>query len=436
MGNDIRNTNSVESMLDILFDRTAETEQKMACCSCLIDNKKYIVAMDISNAPYLILLIFNTENEQHFILKTEEDWDDVVKKVCGFLDCSDKNELTVSDFGSYWYSRLEPDSSIITEEIELEPDSSIVTEAIEQKRKFFICSYPETFEDHYDPCDENGRSVLLITEFSDDFKQVHFYVHFENTDEAFHLSEATDTPDLVRNLYCELCDYEENLQIKEREELNRFYPQNKYDAADYAQVKSLFLKAISNAFKSDIGIYSFRFRTDAGSYAAEIIAVSSELNEVRVIIHNIDTKQNFTRTFSGRKFFEEIFTVDLFIALFPEEAKEIYNRESFDPEFDTTRQEITEILDKASKEGSAGCSFYGVNKDIPELGAEYSADAVLEKDSNQIRLTVKDTFKENVSYECTVEVGMPYDGLFSGLYQFLYPKRIALSIEDIRKSYN
>ncbi len=137
MGNDIRNTNSVESMLDNLFDRTVETEQKMACCSCFIDNKKYIVAMDISNAPYLILLIFNTENEQHFILKTEEDWDDVVKKVCGFLDCSDKKELSVSDFGSYWYSRLEPDSSIITE-------------AIEQKRKFFICSYPETFEDHYD----------------------------------------------------------------------------------------------------------------------------------------------------------------------------------------------------------------------------------------------------------------------------------------------
>lgn len=122
--------------------------------------------------------------------------------------------------------------------------------------------------------------------------------------------------------------------------------------------------------------------------------------------------------------------------LFPEEAKEIYNRERFDPEFDAARQKITDILDKASKEGSAGCSFYGVNKDIPELGAEDSADAILEKDSNQIRLTVKDTFKESVSYECTVQVGTPYNKLFSGLYQFLYPKRIVLSIEDIRNSYD
>lgn len=44
MGKDIRNTNSVESMLDNLFARTVETRQKMACCSCFIDNKKYIIS--------------------------------------------------------------------------------------------------------------------------------------------------------------------------------------------------------------------------------------------------------------------------------------------------------------------------------------------------------------------------------------------------------
>ena len=189
MGNDIRNINSVESMLDDLFDLTAETEQKMACCRCFIDDNKYIVAMDISDAPYLNLLIFSTEDGRYFILKTEEEWDDVVKKVCAFIACSDNSELSVSLYSSYWYSRLEP-------------NSSIVTQAIEQKRKLFICGYPETFEDHYDPCDETGRNVLLITEFSDDYKQVHFYVHFEDTNEAFHLSKATDTPDLVWNLYC------------------------------------------------------------------------------------------------------------------------------------------------------------------------------------------------------------------------------------------
>lgn len=423
MGNDIRNTNSVVSMLDNLFDRTVETEQKMACCSCSIDNKKYIVAMDISNAPYLILLIFNTESEQHFILKTEEDWDDVVKKVCGFLACSDQSEVSVSSYSSYWYSRLEP-------------DSSIVTEAIEQKRKFFICSYPETFEDHYDPCDENGRIVLLITEFSDDFKHVHFYVHFENTDEAFHLSEATDTPDLVWNLYCELCDYEEDLQIKEREELNRFYPQNKYDAVDYAQVKSLFLKAISNAFKSDIGIYSFRFRTDVSQYAAQIVAVSSELDEVRVIIHNIDNNQCFSRPVSGRRYFEEIFAVDLFIALFPEEAKAVYNKEHFDPLFIEIRQKIIEILDQAAKDGSSNCSFQAVNKEIPELGATYLAEVVKEKDGKDVRLTVKSSYRNNLSFEHTVEIGMPYEDMFNELYRFLYPCRIALLIEDIRNNYD
>lgn len=418
MENDIRNINSIESMLDDLFDRTVETEQKMACCSCFIDNKKYIVAMDISNAPYLILLIFNTEDGRHFILKTEEEWDDVVKKVCVFLDCSEQSKLSVSLYSSYWYSRLEP-------------NSSIVTEAIEQKRKLFICSYPETFEDYYNPMTETGETVLLITEFSDDFKQVHFYVHFEDTNEAFHLSEATDTPDLVWNLYCEFCDHEDALQVKEREELNRFYPQNKYDADDFPQVKSLFLKAINSAFKSDIGIYSFRFRTDAGNYVASVVAVTSELCEVRVMIHNIDTNQTFTRQVPDSRFFEEIFAVDLFIELFSEEAKAIYNKEHFDPMFDKIEKEITGILDKAAKEGSADYRFYGVNKEIPGLREEYSAEAVQEKESNVVQLTIKCPYKKSISYDRTVEIGTSYDDMFSELYQFLYPDRIALFIEDI-----
>ena len=423
MGNDIRNINSVESMLDDLFDLTAETEQKMACCRCFIDDNKYIVAMDISDAPYLNLLIFSTEDGRYFILKIEEEWDDVVKKVCAFIACSDNSELSVSLYSSYWYSRLEP-------------NSSIVTEAIEQKRKLFICGYPETFEDHYNPCDETGRNVLLITEFSDDYKQVHFYVHFEDTNEAFHLSEATDTPDLVWNLYCDFCEREEALQVKEKEELNKFYPQNKYDAADYSQVKSLFLKAINEAFKSDIGIYSFRFRTDACHYAAQIVAVSSELDEVRVIIHNIDNNQCFSRPVSGRHYFEEIFAVDLFIALFPKEAKAIYNKEHFDPLFNEIRQKIIEILDQAAKDGSSDCSFQAVDKEIPQLGATYLAEVVKEKDGKDVRLTVKSSYRNNLSFEHTVEIGMPYEDMFNELYRFLYPDRIALLIEDIRNNYD
>lgn len=418
MGNDIRNINSVESMLDDLFDLTAETEKKMACCRCFIDNNKYIVAMDISDAPYLNLLIFSTEDGRYFILKTEEEWDDVVKKVCAFIACSDNSELSVSLYSSYWYSRLEP-------------NSSIVTEAIEQNRKLFICGYPETFEDHYDPCDETGRNVLLITEFSDDYKQVHFYVHFEDTNEAFHLSEATDTPDLVWNLYCEFFDREEALQIKEREELNRFYPKNEYAVSDFRQIKNLFLNSVNGAFKSGIGIDTFRFRTDSGQFAAQTIAISSELNEVRVIIHNIDNNQSFSRPVSGRNYFEEIFAVDLFIELFPLEAHALYQEKIFDPKFEKIKKQITDILDKVQQGSSSSCSFYAVNKDIPALAEEYSADAVLEKDRKLVHLTVKCPYKKNLSYEQAVEVGKPYDEMLKNLYQFLYPNRISLSIEDI-----
>lgn len=418
MGTDKRDINSVESMLDVLFDQAEDTKEGLACCSCFIDNRKYIVAMDLSYSSYLIMFIYNTENDKHFILKTKEEWDEVVKKVSDFLAYSDQSELDVSAYASYDYNRLEP-------------NSDIVTKAIEQKRNFFICSYPETFENHYDPRDETGRTVLLITEFSDDFKQVQFFVHFENTDEAFRLSGETDAPDLVWNLYREFCSYEEDLQIREREESNRFYPKNKYDASDFKKVKYRFLEAIKSTLRSDIGIYSFRFRTDTGDFVAEIIAVSSELDDVRVIIYNIDTDQTFSRQIPGRRFFEEIFAVDLYIELFPEEAKAIYNRKYFDPMFVTIRQQVTDILDKANKEGSADCIIYAVNKEIPELSAKYAAEAVLDKDGNQIRLTVKDTFRENELYERIVEVGQSYDTMFSELYQFLYPNRLVLSKEDI-----
>ncbi len=351
-------------------------------------------------------------------IEQSEDWGEADRKLSDFLGYSDQSELTVSSYASYWYSRLET-------------NSEIVTDSIEQKRKFFICCYQETFEDHYDPYDETGRTVLLITEFSDDFKQVHFYIHFKYTDEAFHLSGATDSPDLIWNLYCEFCGREEALQVKEREELNSFYPLNKYDAADFPQIKSMFLKAVNTAFKSDVGIESFRFRTDAGCHAASIIAVSSELNEVRVVIHNIDRNDYYSRTVSGRHYFEETFAVHLYIALFPQEAKAIYNKENFDPLFDKIRQKITEILDLAAKEGRAECSFQAVDKEIPELGSTYSAEAVQENDGKDVRLTVKCSYRKKLIFDQTVEAGALNDTLFQELYQFLYPERIALLREDI-----
>ena len=424
MGNDIRNINSIESMLDDLFERAKASEEKIACCKYIVDSREYIAAMDIVDAPYIVIFFYNTLNDNHLIVNIEksEDWEEANRKLFDFLGCSDHSELTVSSYASYWYSRLEP-------------NSDIVTEAIEQKRKFFICCYPETFNDHYDLCDETGRNVLLITEFSDDFKQVHFYIHFEYTDEAFHLSESTDSPELLWNLYCEFCDYEEELQVKEKEVLNKYYPQNKYAASDFRQIKAMFLKAINGAFKSDIGINSIRFRTDAGQFAVQIIAVSSELYEVRVIIHNIDYNQCFSRPVPGRDYFEKIFAVDLFKELFPEESKEIYNKDRFDDLFDKIRQKITGILNQAVETGCSSCSFQAVDKEIPELGATYSAEAVLEKESNLVRLSVKLQSRNRGSFEHTVEVGQVYDNLFDKLYQFLYPNRIVLLIEDIRNNY-
>lgn len=417
MGNNI---NSVASMLDDLFERAKASDRKLACCKCIVDNRECIAAMDIANASHIITFFYDSLHDNHFIVNIaqSEDWEEADRKISGFLGCSDRSILTITSYASYWYSRLET-------------NSDIVTDSIEQKRQFFICCYPETFDDHYDPSDEIGRYVLLITDFSDEFKQVHFYVHFEGTDEAFHLSEATNTPDLVWNMYCEFCDREEALQVKEREETNRFYPQTKYDVSDFRQIKSMFLKAVNRAFKSDIGIDSFRFRTDASSYAAEIIAVSSELSEVRVVIHNIDTNEYFSRTVPRRDYFEEIFVVDLFMALFPQEAKAIYNKKYFDPKFDKIQKEITVLLDKAVQEGTADYSFYGVNKEIPELGEKYEAEAKCEQNSNLVSLTVHIRSRKKPSFERTVEIGKPFEEMFSELYQFLYPDRIALLSEDI-----
>ena len=348
----------------------------------------------------------------------DSDWDDTAEKIAAFIGCSNKNELTVSEYSEYWYSRIEPDSNIISD-------------SIKQKRSFFICCYPETFEDHYDPMSETGETVLLITEFSDDFSSVHFYVHFLGTGTVFSLGGDTDYKELLNKTYDRFCEYQEELQIREREDDNRFYPQEKYIASDFTQVKARFCEAIGSAFKSDIGIYSFRFRTDAGNYAASAVAVSSELCEVRVMIHNIDTNQTFSRQVPDSRFFEEIFAVDLFIELFPKEAHALYQEKTFDPNFEKIKEQITDILDKARQGCPSSCRFHAWNKDIPELGEKYSADAVLEKSRKLIHLTVKCPYKADLSYEQTVKVGKPYDKILSGLYRFLYPNRIALLTEDI-----
>ena len=410
---------SVEEMLDALFDRADTSGNRLVCCKCFVENRKYIVAMSLSNSSANVF-IYNTEDNTYFIaaIASSEEWDDADKRIYDFFDCSNQNGLTISEYAENWYSRLEPNSNIISN-------------SIKQKRSFFTCCYPETFEDHYNPMDETGEIVLLITEFSDDFSSVHFYVHFLGTDTAFLLSEDTNSPDLVWNLYCKFCDNQEKLQIREREADNKFYPQDKYSASEFTQVKARFCEAIGSAFKSDIGIYSFRFRTDAGNYAASVVAVSSELCEVRVMIHNIDSNQTFCRQVPDSRFFEEIFAVDLFIELFPQEAHALYQEKTFDPMFEKIKEQITDILDKARQGCTSSCSFHCWNKDIPELGEKYSADAVLEQDSNLIHLTVKCPSKKKLSYERTVKIGELYDEILSELYRFLYPNRIALLIEDI-----
>ena len=410
---------SVEEMLAALFDRADTSKRGLSCCKCFVENRKYIVAMALSDSC-ITVFVYRTEDDMYSIVyqQYDSDWDDTAEKIAAFIGCSNKNELTVSEYSEYWYSRIEPDSNIISD-------------SIKQKRSFFICCYPETFEDHYDPMSETGETVLLITEFSDDFSSVHFYVHFLGTGTVFSLGGDTDYKELLNKTYDRFCKYQEELQIREREEDNRFHPQEKYIASDFTQVKARFREAIGNAFKSDIGIYSFRFRTDAGSYVATVAAVSSELNEVRVMIHNIDTNQTFTRQVSDRQFFEEIFAVDLFIELFPKEAHALYQEKEFDPKFEKIKEQISDILYKVRQGNPSSCSFYAMNKDIPELAEEYSADAFLDKGRKLVHLTVKCPSKKELSYEQTVKVGKPYDKILSGLYRFLYPNRIALLTEDI-----
>lgn len=410
---------SVEEMLAALFDRADTSKRGLSCCKCFVENRKYIVAMALSDS-YITVFVYRTEDDMYSIVyqQYDSDWDDTAEKIAAFIGCSNKNELTVSEYSEYWYSRIEPDSNIISD-------------SIKQKRSFFICCYPETFEDHYDPMSETGETVLLITEFSDDFSSVHFYVHFLGTGTVFSLGGDTDYKELLNKTYDRFCEYQEELQIREREDDNRFYPQEKYIASDFTQVKARFCEAIGSAFKSDIGIYSFRFRTDAGIYAASAVAVSSELCEVRVMIHNIDTNQTFSRQVPDSRFFEEIFAVDLFIELFPKEAHALYQEKTFDPKFEKIKEQISDILYKARQGNPSSCSFYAVNKDIPELAEEYSADAFLDKGRKLVHLTVKCPSKKELSYEQTVKVGKPYDKILSGLYRFLYPNRIALLTEDI-----
>lgn len=410
---------SVEEMLAALFDRADTSKRGLSCCKCFVENRKYIVAMALSDS-YITVFVYRTEDDMYSIVyqQYDSDWDDTAEKIAAFIGCSNKNELTVSEYSEYWYSRIEPDSNIISD-------------SIKQKRSFFICCYPETFEDHYDPMSETGETVLLITEFSDDFSSVHFYVHFLGTGTVFSLGGDTDYKELLNKTYDRFCEYQEELQIREREDDNRFYPQEKYIASDFTQVKARFCEAIGSAFKSDIGIYSFRFRTDAGNYAASAVAVSSELCEVRVMIHNIDTNQTFSRQVPDSRFFEEIFAVDLFIELFPKEAHALYQEKTFDPKFEKIKEQISDILYKARQGNPSSCSFYAVNKDIPELAEEYSADAFLDKGRKLVHLTVKCPSKKELSYEQTVKVGKPYDKILSGLYRFLYPNRIALLTEDI-----
>ena len=192
---------SVEEMLDVLFDRADTSENRLVCCKCFVENRKFIVAMALSDSSANVF-IYNTEDNTYFIdvIASSEEWDDADKRISDFFDCSNQNGLIISEYAENWYSRLEPNSNIISN-------------SIKQKRSFFICCYPETFENHYNPMDETGEIVLLITEFSDDFSSVHFYVHFLGTDTAFLLSEDTNAPDLVWNLYCKFCDNQEKLQI-------------------------------------------------------------------------------------------------------------------------------------------------------------------------------------------------------------------------------
>lgn len=433
MGTDIRNYDSVELMLDALLNQALDTKHGISCFNCFIDQKSFIIAMDLSDKDYCVIFIYNTESDQYLIINERYDWHDVDKKIYAFLGSSAQEvDKKVSVFLGYSdQSVLNVTANAVYWQENLLPYNDFVTEAIKLKRKFFISSYYDIFDDHYAQWDEISRLVLLITKFSDDFKQVHFYVHFVGTNLAFHLSEKTDTPYIMRNLYYEYCDYEEKLQIREREEANKFLSKDKYSSSDFNLIKLRFLNAISSAFESDNGIYSFRFQTNNGDYAVEIIAVSSDLYEVTVIVYDINTNNIFSRQVSNRSFFDNNFTVDLFKELFPEEAHALYKEKIFDPKIREIKKQITDILDKARQGSPSSCSFYAVNKDMPDLTEKYSADAFAEQNSNCLRLTVESPYSGEPSYVETVKSGESYDGIFNKLYSFLYPNKISLSKEDI-----
>lgn len=220
--------NSVKAMLDALFERAnASVEEKgdngVSCCKCFVDNKTYIVALNLYDYSCVCdysfdeIFIYNTEDKTYFIdrKRVNKEWGEMIRKITDFIGCSGHNKLTVSEYA--YFSREN-----------LLSDNNIISDSIKQKRSFSICCYGDYFNDCYDDCNEAGREVMLITEFSDDFQNIHMYVHFTLTDVAFYLKESTDTPDLVCNICHKIDDYERELQIRERETGNKFRPQDTY----------------------------------------------------------------------------------------------------------------------------------------------------------------------------------------------------------------
>ena len=106
---------SVEEMLDALFDRADTSENGLVCCKCFVENRKYIVAMALSDS-YITVFVYRTEDDMYSIVyqQYDSDWDDTAEKIADIIDCPEQNELTVSEYAEYWYSRIEPNSDIIS----------------------------------------------------------------------------------------------------------------------------------------------------------------------------------------------------------------------------------------------------------------------------------------------------------------------------------
>ena len=102
---------SLEEMLAALFDRADTSKRGLSCCKCFVENRKYIVAMALSDS-YITVFVYRTEDDMYSIVyqQYDSDWDDAAEKIAAFIGCSNKNELTVSEYSEYWYSRIEPDS--------------------------------------------------------------------------------------------------------------------------------------------------------------------------------------------------------------------------------------------------------------------------------------------------------------------------------------